>query len=63
MFRIYNIQFYQLINLDEIAIEIIQAIASASGLVLCAPVTAFVAARFYGDGNAVNQKTVKTSRR
>jgi uncharacterized membrane protein len=56
MFRIYNIQFYQLINLDEIAIEIIQAIASATGLVLCAPVTASVAARFYGGGNVNPRK-------
>jgi uncharacterized membrane protein len=48
MFRIYNIQFNQLINIDDIAIELLQVLASSSALVLCAPVTAFVAAYLYG---------------
>jgi uncharacterized membrane protein len=51
MFRIYNIQFYHLINLNEISIEILQAVSSASALILCAPITAFIAARIYGAEN------------
>jgi uncharacterized membrane protein len=45
--RIYEIQFNHLINLNEVAIEILQAIASSSALILCAPITAFIAARLY----------------
>jgi len=49
MLRIYEVQFNHLINLDEIAIELLQALASSSALILCAPLTALIAARFYSD--------------
>ena len=45
--RIYEVQYNHLINLNEIAIELLQAIASSSALILCAPATAFTAAKFY----------------
>ncbi|MDR1160368.1 MAG: YibE/F family protein [Syntrophomonadaceae bacterium] len=59
MFRIYHFQFFQLINLNEISIELLQAVASASALILCAPVTAFIAARMYG-GKSVKKKPVRS---
>jgi uncharacterized membrane protein len=49
LFRIYNYQFTLLINQNEVAIEILQAAASSSALILCAPITAYIAARFYSD--------------
>ncbi|MDR0458987.1 MAG: YibE/F family protein [Coriobacteriales bacterium] len=45
--RIYEIQFNHLINLDEIAVELLQALASSSALILCAPITALIAARVF----------------
>ena len=45
--RIYEVQFNHLISLNEIAIEILQAVASSSALILCAPVTAYISARLY----------------
>jgi uncharacterized membrane protein len=59
MFRIYHVQFFQLINLNEISIELLQAVASASALILCAPVTAFIAARMYG-GKSGKKKPVRS---
>ena len=47
LLRVYELQFSHFINLDEIAIELLQAIASSSALILCAPVTAFIAARAF----------------
>jgi len=47
MFRINNVQYNQLINLNEIAIEILQAGAASFALILCAPITAYIAARLY----------------
>ena len=52
MFRIYNYQTELLINHNEIGIEILQAAASSSALILCAPITAFVAARMYAGKSA-----------
>ena len=47
MLRIYEVQYNRLINLNEIAIELLQAITASSALILCAPITAYFAARLY----------------
>jgi uncharacterized membrane protein len=47
VFRIYNYQYNLLISHNDIALDILQAVASASALILCAPLTAFVAAHTY----------------
>ncbi|PKM62633.1 MAG: YibE/F family protein [Firmicutes bacterium HGW-Firmicutes-21] len=47
LFWIYNLRFIQLINMDQIAIEIMVALAGTSALVLTAPLTAFIASRTY----------------
>ena len=55
--RIYEVQFNHLISLNEIAIEILQAVTSSSALILCAPVTAYIAAWLYS--NKISQQTKK----
>jgi uncharacterized membrane protein len=45
--RVYEVQYNRLINLNEIAIELLQAITASSALILCAPITAYFAARLY----------------
>ena len=47
LFRIYDYPLIMLINNDEIVIEVLQALASSSALILCAPITAFITARVY----------------
>ena len=47
LLRIYEVQYNHLINMDEIAIEILQAAASSSALILCAPITACIASRLF----------------
>jgi uncharacterized membrane protein len=46
--RVYQAQYNYLFNSNEIAIEVLQAVAPSSALILCAPVTAAIAARAYG---------------
>lgn len=47
LFRIYGYPLIMLLNNDEIVIEVLQAAASSSVLILCAPATAFITARMY----------------
>ena len=49
LYRIYDLQYSQFINLDDIAVEVLHVIAPPSALVLCAPATAFIASRMYGE--------------
>jgi uncharacterized membrane protein len=49
--RIYEGQFNHLISLNEIAIEILQAVAASAALIFCAPATAYIAARLYRGKN------------
>lgn len=48
LFHIYDIGFIQLINMDDIAIEIAQAMSGTIALTLAAPLTAFLASRLCG---------------
>jgi uncharacterized membrane protein len=47
LFRVYKYPYPLLINHNEVAIEIMQAAASSAAMILCAPITAFIAARAY----------------
>jgi len=46
LYRMFGIQFNQLINMDSIAIEIAQALSASFVLIFTAPITAFFSARF-----------------
>ncbi|MDR2156655.1 MAG: YibE/F family protein [Clostridiales Family XIII bacterium] len=45
LFHIYDIDYVQLMNMDDISIEIAQALSGATALALTAPITAFIASR------------------
>jgi uncharacterized membrane protein len=60
MFRIYKYQYNLLINDDDIAIEILKTITSSAALILCAPVTAYIAARIYGRMSVVTESVSDT---
>lgn len=49
-----GMQFYQLINNDDVIMELIRGIAGSMGLVLAVPLTAFIAA--YGTGKREKRK-------
>ncbi len=49
-----GMQFYQLINNDDVIMELIRGIAGSMGLVLAVPLTAFIAA--YGTGKSEKRK-------
>ncbi|MDR0571062.1 MAG: YibE/F family protein [Clostridiales Family XIII bacterium] len=51
MYRVYNVEYTQLINMNTMAIEVAQAVSGACALIFTAPVTAFVASRVYGARN------------
>jgi uncharacterized membrane protein len=48
VYRIYGYQYNLLINSNDVAIEVLQAVASAAALILCSPVTAYIAAQAFG---------------
>lgn len=48
MFRFYHFDTNYIINMNEIALELMQVLASTSALILCAPATAYLAAHLYG---------------
>lgn len=59
----YGVSFQQLMNTDFVAIEVVRSIAGSMGIICTVPITAFIAAEFYGrKKKEIHRKNVKQGR-